>query len=37
MAETGMNLENELVVARGRKWGKGMVREFEIGVYTLVF
>ena len=32
-----MNLENELVVARGRKWGTGMVREFEIGVYTLVF
>ena len=32
-----MNLEHELVVARGSKWGKGMVGEFEIIIYTLVY
>ena len=31
------DLENELMVARGERWRKGIVREFGINIYTLLY
>ena len=35
--ETDSQTENELAVARGEKQGEGIVREFEINMYTLLY
>ena len=31
------DLENELLVARGESWREGIVREFGINIYTLLY
>ena len=31
------DLENELMVARGERWREGIVREFGINIYTLLY
>ena len=35
--ETDSDLENELMVTRGGGWGGGIVREFGIDMYTLLY
>ena len=30
-------LENDLIVVRGEGWGKGIVREFGMDLYTLLY
>ena len=31
------DLENELMVARGERWREGIVTEFGINIYTLLY
>ena len=31
------DLENKLIVTRGKDWGEGIVREFGIDMYTLLY
>ena len=31
------DLEKELMVARGERWREGIVREYEMGMYTLLY
>jgi len=31
------NLENELMVIRGEEWGEGIVRDFGMDMYTLLY
>ena len=31
------DLENKLIVTRGKGWGEGIVREFGIDMYTLLY
>ena len=35
--ETDSDLENELMVTRGKGWRGGIVREFGIDIYTLLY
>ena len=35
--ETNSQLENKLRVPGGEGWGEGIVREFEIYMYTLLY
>ena len=35
--ETDSDLENELMLPRGEGWGEGMVREFRMGMWPLLY